>query len=403
MSLFKLPDNLPQKDNAVRWGQNRHAVPCGRPENHPVGTKTAASRHPALRGGFTLIELLVVISIIALLMGILLPALGEARRTARRMIDLSNMRQIASGFINYGSEFQERIASFSWDQRTAPSQAAYPDLRNPSTVQMAHYYQAVDIIRRRTGIDTVPPIRTRFVHRRYSHLVMLDYLGASLPIGISASPGDRNLLSWQRHFAAILAGDDLRGLLPNYPNPGPDTGFNRIWPLSSTYQMVPVTYAPDIHSNRDWRFGPGGGPTGTTIQQFQSDHNLFSMPTSHPMPLGRRKLHEVRFPSQKVMSFAFHDFFGKRPLFYAYHDARPSVAMFDGSAMHRRTEDANFGWNPTNPQSAIPGRMNYLPMNFEPPTRNGQNSETVFVWYRWTRGGLQGIDFGGREINTGQY
>jgi prepilin-type N-terminal cleavage/methylation domain-containing protein/prepilin-type processing-associated H-X9-DG protein len=59
--------------------------------------------------GFTLIELLVVISIIALLVGILLPALGAARRTATRMKCLTQLKQIATGIVNYTGEWDDRL------------------------------------------------------------------------------------------------------------------------------------------------------------------------------------------------------------------------------------------------------------------------------------------------------
>ncbi|MEM9415097.1 MAG: prepilin-type N-terminal cleavage/methylation domain-containing protein [Planctomycetota bacterium] len=61
------------------------------------------------KNAFTLIELLVVISIIALLIGILLPALGAARKSARSMQCLSNERGHGIGFIGYALENKDLL------------------------------------------------------------------------------------------------------------------------------------------------------------------------------------------------------------------------------------------------------------------------------------------------------
>lgn len=333
---------------------------------------------PARRGAFTLIEVLLVISIISLLLGILLPSLGGARRAARQAICQSHLSQLAVAHAGYWADFKERVASFTWEP--GKSYSRYPDLNNAPTWTTAAANQAVDILRRRADREDLPPIGNRLPHRHYSHLILNDYMSAVLPEKIMACPEDRNLLSWQA---------DPRNLNPQ-PNDWA-TPFGRLWGYSSTYQIIPAAWSFDT-----------SGPGGATVSQYTEDHNLFWVGSR---PWGKRRMSEVQFPANKTLVFEYFDRHnGKQHLYYAYEQAIPTLMFWDGHVRSHRTGDANRGFLPNSPSAAQPTIFKYIPgiLGVEPPTLSGAAFDIVTGYHRWTRGGLEGVDYGATEINTGQ-
>src|SRR5437016_6228983 len=79
---------------------------CGsRQETLPRRTRMCCPR--PFRRGFTLIELLVVIAVIAVLAAILFPVFAQVREKARQVGCLSNLRQVATAWNLYLSDYDE--------------------------------------------------------------------------------------------------------------------------------------------------------------------------------------------------------------------------------------------------------------------------------------------------------
>lgn len=97
-------------------------------------TRTRLIANPKPRRGFTLIELLVVISIIAVLASLIAPAVQSARRAARKVQCLSNMRNVGLAMQNFASSNNGSLPALVSTQKVTNSSGAQGTMYVPWTV-----------------------------------------------------------------------------------------------------------------------------------------------------------------------------------------------------------------------------------------------------------------------------
>jgi prepilin-type N-terminal cleavage/methylation domain-containing protein len=344
--------------------------------------RTGTGKH-----AFTLIELLVVIAIIALLIGILLPGLGEARRSARLAKGGAQLKQMGVATQSYTADFQDRLWTFSWkwDRTNVVDPEFDAGLNGPSQGDgEAALKQMAYILRKRGDLmaPLFPVVNGLFPHITYSHLVIQDYLALTLPDQVVVSPEDRHRLLWSADPVGYFEGKYV-------PNLGTGLGPNQRHPYGASYRLVAAQWDNNPAGRRVF---PNASSGFVNVYPQQSNY-------------GNKRIADVSSPASKVQMYdTFGRHFGR---FNAYQwqgheSSRQPLLMYDGSVSTRRSGESNLGGDPNLWQNPNSVWIQYAGSAHEPvaPTAPPLLGRP---YYTFTRSGLRGIDYGGTEIISPSY
>jgi prepilin-type N-terminal cleavage/methylation domain-containing protein len=288
--------------------------------------------------GFTLIELLVVVAIIALLIGILLPALGKARDAARRTESLGNMRTHGQVLAVYANEHRNELLN------------PFPGPGETNT------FGNSDVWRIPASWGGVWDMRADAYSYHWGPLAR-EYYADQKESDVFAAPGDEETLQTIEEFYA-------------------EGNYNG-WVNDISYWYSPTCF---FNPRRFYDREGGSSESGAIAENLR-----------------RNEVDDIAFASQKVLVMEKQDFDTDAKLLFSAPDARVGLALGDGSArfsannvlIQRVNQDDDLYpsgglWRDND------GLSDYHMDSDEEGLAVQQNLHPAF--YQWTRRGIQGRD-----------
>lgn len=338
------------------------------------------------RSGFSLGECVVLIAIVGLLIAILMPMLGATRMTMRGQTSAEKLMAIGQAGMMYSNDNADRLFTYSW---RAGETYTMPDGRRKSGIddQAAAANQNTEILQRRTGrisgFYKIQNFSARVSHRRYSHLVLIDYLNQPIDTEAYIDPSDGKQLYWTANpleydFGVGSSFPYANGIPAGYDPDGnwPTNPVRQRWAFASSYQVVPDAWQEDR--------GPRYIPIADTPHLFQGGAGI---------QLGRRKLTDVLHNANKVWMHEEFDRDRTQHLYFGYDEARTEKLMFDGSV--NSWESGRAAPSVVPEYGIFHWKQAYVPLDRFPLPVGGLGDMTeISQRFRWTYGGLKGINYG---------